>query len=57
MRLFVIFLISFAFCNVVSYLAYKFYKIDISPTIISLALLVFYMMLPDKWLNKINGTE
>lgn len=57
MRLFVIFLVSFAFCNLVSYLAYKLYKVDISPTIISLALLVLYIVLPDKWLNKINGTE
>lgn len=57
MRLFVIFLVSFAFCNLASYLAYKLYKVDISPTIISLALITLYMVLPDKWINKINGNE
>jgi len=54
MKLFVIFLVSFVFCNLVSYLAYKLFKIDISPTIISLALITLYMVLPDKWSSKLK---
>ena len=57
MRLFLIFIISFAISVSVSYFAYKLYKIDIPPTVVSLALLVLIMVLPYKWLNKINGTD
>ena len=57
MRLFLIFLISFAISISASYFTYKLYKIDIPPSVVSLALLVLFIVLPDKWLNKINGTE
>lgn len=57
MRLFVIFLISFAISLSISYFAYKLYKIDIPPSVVSLALLVLFIVMPYKWLNKINGTD
>ena len=57
MRLFLIFLISFAISVSVSYFAYKLYKIDIPPTVVSLALIILWMIIPDKYLNKINGNK
>ena len=57
MRLFVIFLVSFAISLSISYFAYKLYKIDIPPSVVSLALLVLFIVMPYKWLNKINGTD
>lgn len=55
MRLFLIFMISFAISCGTSYLAYKLFNIDISPPVVSIALLASFMMLPNKWVNKING--
>ena len=57
MRLFLIFLISFAISVSVSYFAYKLYKIDIPPSVVSLALIILWMIIPDKYLNKINGNK
>ena len=55
MRLFLIFLISFAISVSVSYFAYKLYKIDIPPSVVSLTLIILWMVIPDKYLNKITG--
>lgn len=57
MRLFVFFLISFVFCNLVSYLAYKLYKIDVDPSVISLLIITVFIVLPNKWIDKINGKK
>jgi hypothetical protein len=57
MRLFLIFLVSFAISVSVSYFAYKLYKIDIPPSVVSLALIILWMIIPDKYLNKINGNK
>ena len=57
MRLFLIFLISFAISVSVSYFAYKLYKIDIPPTVVSLAIIVIWVSLPDKYINKITGKK
>ena len=55
MRLFVIFLVSFVISLSTSYFAYKLYKIDIPPSVVSLALIILWMVIPDKYLNKITG--
>ena len=55
MRLFLIFLFSFAISISVSYFAYKLYKIDIPPSVVSLTLIILWMVIPDKYLNKITG--
>ena len=57
MRLFLIFLVSFAISVSVSYFAYRLYKIDIPPSVVSLALIILWMIIPDKYLNKINGNK
>lgn len=57
MRLFLIFLVSFAISVSVSYFAYKLYKIDIPPSVVSLALIILWMIIPDKYLNKITGNK
>lgn len=57
MRLFVIFLVSFAISLSTSYFAYKLYKIDIPPSVVSLALIILWMVIPDKYLNKITGKK
>ena len=40
-----------------SILLYKLYKIDVSPTIISLATLTILMLLPEKYFTKITGQK
>lgn len=57
MRLFLIFLVSFAISVSVSYFAYKLYNIDIPPSVVSLTLIILWMIIPDKYLNKINGNK
>ncbi len=55
MRLFVIFIVSLAFSALVSYLAYKLFKFDLSPTIVSLAMLIVWSLLPDHVIDRITG--
>jgi|NOAtaT_5_FD_contig_31_6731825_length_378_multi_1_in_0_out_0_1 hypothetical protein len=57
MRLFLIFLVSFAISLSTSYFAYKLYKIDIPPSVVSLALIILWMVIPDKYINKITGKK
>jgi len=40
-----------------SILLYKLFKIDVSPTIISLATLTILMLLPEKYFTKITGQK
>jgi|LauGreDrversion4_2_1035121.scaffolds.fasta_scaffold17782_4 hypothetical protein len=57
MRLFVIFIVSLAFSALVSYLAYKLFKFDLSPTIVSLAMLIVWSLLPDHVVDRITGKK
>jgi hypothetical protein len=57
MKLFLIFLFSFAISLSTSYFAYKLYKIDIPPSVVSLALIILWMVIPDKYINKITGKK
>jgi uncharacterized membrane protein len=49
MKLFCIFIINLAVSLFVSILLYKLFKIDVSPTIISIGLIVAYMFLPQRF--------
>lgn len=40
-----------------SILIYKLFKIDVSPTIISLATLTLLMLLPEKYFTKLTGQK
>jgi len=57
MRMFLIFVVSLIISCGTSYALYKFFKVDVSPTIISLALLTLWMVLPDSVMDRINGKK
>ena len=40
-----------------SIMLYKLFKIDVSPTIISLATLTIFMLLPEKYFTKLTGQK
>lgn len=55
MRAILFFIINLVISLGASYILYKFFKKDVSPTIISIALIVVYMFLPQKfhdWVSK-----
>jgi len=55
MKLFCIFIINLAVSLFASILLYKLFKVDVSPTIISIGLIVTYMFLPQRfhdWIAK-----
>jgi hypothetical protein len=49
MKIFLAFFINLVISLGTSYILYKFFKKDVSPTIISIALIVVYMFLPQKF--------
>ena len=49
MKLFCIFIVNLALSFFASILLYKLFKIDVSPTIISIGLIVAYMCLPQRF--------
>jgi len=55
--MFLIFIVSLIISCGTSYALYKFFKVDVSPTIISLAMLTLWMLLPDIVLERINGKK
>lgn len=57
MRLFLIFLVSFAISLSTSYFAYKLFKIDLPPSVVSLALIILWVSLPESLMNKITGKK
>jgi hypothetical protein len=57
MRMFLIFVVSLIISMGTSYALYKFFKVDVSPTIISLAMLILWMVLPDNVVDRINGKK
>jgi hypothetical protein len=57
MRMFLIFVVSLIISMGTSYVLYKFFKIDVSPTIISLAMLILWSVLPDSVVDRINGKK
>jgi|Laugrespbdmm15sd_2_1035082.scaffolds.fasta_scaffold04859_7 hypothetical protein len=57
MRMFLIFVVSLIISMGTSYALYKFFKVDVSPTIISLAMLILWMVLPDSVVDRINGKK
>ena len=57
MRMFLIFVVSLIISCGTSYILYKFFKSDVSPTVISLAMLTLWMLLPDSVTDRINGKK
>lgn len=57
MRMFLIFVVSLIISCGTSYALYKFFKADVSPTVISLAMLTLWMLLPDSVTDRINGKK
>ena len=57
MRLFLIFAVNIAISVGTSYALYKWFKLDVSPTIVSLAMLTLWMVLPDSVVDRINGKK
>ena len=49
MKLFCIFIVNLALSLFASILLYKLFKVDVSPTIISIGLIVTYMFLPQRF--------
>ena len=49
MKLFLVFFINLALSLLSSILLYKLFKVDVSPTIISIGLIVAYMFLPQRF--------
>jgi hypothetical protein len=49
MKLFLVFFINLALSLGTSILLYKLFKLDVSPTIISIGLIVAYMFLPQRF--------
>ena len=49
MRAILFFIINLVISLGTSYILYKFFKKDVSPTIISIALIVVYMFLPQRF--------
>jgi hypothetical protein len=55
MKIFLVFAINLAVSLLTSILLYKLFKVDVSPTIISIGLIVVYMCLPQRfhdWISK-----
>lgn len=57
MRLFLIFLVSLAISLSTSYFAYKLFKIDLPPSVVSLAIIILWVSLPETVTNKISGKK
>jgi len=57
MKIFLAFFINLVVSLSASYLLYKFFKKDVSPTIISIGLIVVYMFLPQKFHDWVNNNE
>jgi hypothetical protein len=49
MKMFLVFFINLALSLLSSILLYKLFKVDVSPTIISIGLIVVYMCLPQRF--------
>jgi len=49
MKMFLVFFINLAVSLLSSILLYKSFKVDVSPTIISIGLIVAYMFLPQRF--------
>jgi len=57
MRMLLIFLTGLGLSTLASYLLYKYYHINVPPSIGGLFLVFVWMMLPNKWTNKISGNK
>ena len=57
MRMFLIFVVSLIISMGTSYALYKFFKVNVSPTIISLAMFILWTLLPDSVVDRINGKK
>ena len=57
MRMLLIFLTGLGLSTFASYLLYKYYHINVPPSVGGLFLVFVWAMLPNKWTNKINGTN
>ena len=49
MKIFLVFFINLAVSLFASILLYKLFKVDVSPTIISIGLIIAYMCLPQRF--------
>jgi len=57
MKIFLAFFINLVISLGTSYILYKFFKKDVSPTIISIALIVVYMFLPQKFHDWVSNKD
>ncbi len=57
MKLFLVFFINLALSLGTSILLYKLFKVDVSPTIISIGLIVAYMFLPQKFHDWVSNKD
>ena len=57
MKMFLVFFINLAVSLLSSILLYKLFKVDVSPTIISIGLIVGYMFLPQRFHDWIAENE
>ena len=57
MKIFLVFAINLAVSLLTSILLYKLFKVDVSPTIISIALIVVYMFLPQKFHDWVSNKD
>lgn len=57
MRLFLIFLVSLTISLSTSYFAYKLFKIDLPPSVVSLAIIILWVSLPETVTNKISDKK
>ena len=57
MRMFLIILVGLIISTVLSFLLYKYYGINIPPSVGGLFLVFVWMMLPSKWTDKFNKED
>ena len=57
MRMFIIFVASTIVSLFLSYICTTKLNKNVPPSVFALAFLVLWIVLPEKWINKINGTK
>lgn len=57
MRLILVFLFSVVLATCISYILFKYFKINLPPSIVGLFLFMVWAFLPDRWTKKITGED
>jgi len=57
MRMFLLILVALLISTMSSFVLYKYYKINVPPSVGGLFLVFVWMMLPSKWTDKINKKD